>query len=547
MPLLFSLLLGLLLSYNSLAQEGSTKPTQEQLYSINGAHLEQLKFLGTVYAPFLPVHLPPNSAIVPFRKGKKWGLVAPDAPKDEWIVPPNFDQVAGVYAAGAVVVTIQNAEKNEYNFGLIGVEGKVLIPLEYRSLTREGNLFHGLKTLEKTTLEDGTVLPPATEFSTNAPACYQHDYYDTQGKLVFSEKSVDFFSFRTSNDLAWFRMGKTITIRDQKGKVVATHQTDDPNKAFLGIGGDLLNFLVLDGNDLVIQSCTVAGAVQYQCFQTRLEDEDMPNFKMPYTYNHGQAACYQISEQLYATETVGMNEEYTVNFAHIDQIQHFDAYFHDYDNAGLRVPKGYYKQEKFLVGPLGELAEGTEYNATYYIDQQGKRLSHPKHKLYQSEGLSFLKYEKDQHSLFLTEKDELLKFNQVLVTANDRSARMLYPKGKFGFYEGWCTAIKRCNAEGEAPKACYYYIDKTGKTVLELPDTITAIGPFSEGLAPAVDDKGQLGYINKQGNWALKPIYQLPQRHHLRGFAFPSFKNGYIYLPGLGYINTEGKEFFTRA
>ncbi|MFK7796725.1 MAG: WG repeat-containing protein [Aureispira sp.] len=546
MPLLFSLLLGLLLSYSSFAQENSIEPTPEQLYSINGFHLEQLKFLGTVYAPFLPLHLPPNSAVVPFRKDKKWGLVAPNAPKDEWIVPPSFDQITGVYEAGAIVVTIQNAEEGAYNFGLIGVDGQVLIPVEYRSLTREGNLFHGLKTLEKTTLENGTLLPPATEFPTNAPACYQHDYYDMQGKLVFSEKSVDFFSFGTNNSLAWFRMGKTITIRDQKGKVVATHQTDAPNKAFLGIGGDLLNFLVLDGNDVVIQSCTAAGEVQYQCFQVRLEEEDKPNFKIPYTYNHGQAACYQISEQLYATETVGMNEEYTVNFAHIDQVQHFDAYFYDYDKAGLSVPKGYYKKEKFLVGPLGELAEGTEYNATYYIDRQGKKLSHPKHKLYQSEGFSFLKYEQDQHSLFLTEKGEVVKFHNVLVTAEDRSARILYPKGKFGFYEGWCTAMKRCNDADEQPAACYYYIDKTGKTVLELPHTITAIGPFSEGLAPAFSEEGKFGFINKQGAWVVQPIYSRAQGYKQRKFAFPSFKNGYIYLPELGYINKEGKEFFTR-
>ena len=427
---------------------------------------------------------------------------------------------------------------------MVGVDGKVLIPIEYRSLTREGNLFHGLKTLEKITLEDGTVLPSATDSSQLAPVCYQHDYYNTQGKLVFSEKSVDFFSFRRNNNLAWFRMGKTITIRDQKGKIVATHQTDDSTKTFVGIGGNLLNFLVLNGNDVVIQSCNAASEVQYQCFQARIEDQR--DFKLSYTYNNGQTACYKISEKLYATETVGNNQAYAINFAHIDQVQNFDAYFYDYENVDWNLPEGYYQQEKFLVGPQGDLPDNTVYNATYYIDRQGKKLTHPKHKLYQSEGLSFLKYEQSQHSLFLNEKGELIRFNNVLVTAKGRAARMFYPKGNVGFYEGWCTATKSCNKASKKSKICYYYIDKTGKTVLELPNNITAAGPFSEGLAPALDDKGQLGYINKQGAWVLKPIYKQPQEHPSQGFAFPSFKNGYIYMPNLGYINQEGKEFFAQ-
>jgi hypothetical protein len=192
------------------------------------------------------------------------------------------------------------------------------------------------------------------------------------------------------------------------------------------------------------------------------------------------------------------------------------------------------------------LPENTVYNATYYIDKQGKKLSHPKHKLYYSEGLGFLKYEQQQHSLFLTEQGELIRFNNVLVTAKGKAARMFYPKGNFGFYEGWCTATKSCNKGSKKSNICYYYIDKTGQTVLELPNTITAAGPFSEGLAPAIDNKGQLGYINKQGAWVLQPIYKHPKEHPSKGFAFPKLKNGYIYMPNLGYISQEGKEFYSR-
>ena len=48
------------------------------------------------------------------------------------------------------------------------------------------------------------------------------------------------------------------------------------------------------------------------------------------------------------------------------------------------------------------------------------------------------------------------------------------------------------------------YIDKTGRVVLQLPDDVEESHDFYEGLSRAYNCRGQWGYIDKTGSWAIE-------------------------------------------
>ena len=58
------------------------------------------------------------------------------------------------------------------------------------------------------------------------------------------------------------------------------------------------------------------------------------------------------------------------------------------------------------------------------------------------------------------------------------------------------------------------FIDSTGKLII--PARFTEVYDFSESLALAKDDKGLYGFIDTQGAWAIKPLFD---DAHGTGFA----------------------------
>lgn len=60
----------------------------------------------------------------------------------------------------------------------------------------------------------------------------------------------------------------------------------------------------------------------------------------------------------------------------------------------------------------------------------------------------------------------------------------------------------------------YGFINIKGEEVIPL--QFSGARNFSEGLAPAANNKGYWGYINRQGGWAIKPVYDFTD----------SFENG---------------------
>ena len=93
----------------------------------------------------------------------------------------------------------------------------------------------------------------------------------------------------------------------------------------------------------------------------------------------------------------------------------------------------------------------------------------------------------------------------------------------YNFHNGYAAAVK----DGK-----FGFIDKTGDWVIS--PTYVMAGSFSNGLAPALDEKSRKwGYINKEGAWVVKPQFS-KAKDFSDGLAavWKDFKWGYINVYG---------------
>jgi len=80
----------------------------------------------------------------------------------------------------------------------------------------------------------------------------------------------------------------------------------------------------------------------------------------------------------------------------------------------------------------------------------------------------------------------------------------------------------------------YAYIDKSGKTVIDLGDQVENAEVFSEGLA-AVEITGHRGFINRTGKLVIEPKFG-GQPRFCEGLAFVIIGGG----GGIGFIDKDG-------
>lgn len=98
-----------------------------------------------------------------------------------------------------------------------------------------------------------------------------------------------------------------------------------------------------------------------------------------------------------------------------------------------------------------------------------------------------------------------------------------YYEKVYNFHDGFAAVVKNGK---------YGFINHNGEWTIK--PTFLMCGSFSDGLAPALDDKTQKwGYINKKGAWAIQP--QFSKAHEFsEGLAavWKDFKWGYINVYG---------------
>ncbi len=115
-----------------------------------------------------------------------------------------------------------------------------------------------------------------------------------------------------------------------------------------------------------------------------------------------------------------------------------------------------------------------------------------------------------------------------------------------GFREGLCLIFKSRVTmnnlfESELSNYTLVYVDRHGNEKIVCNKDVRAAGNFYDGLAPVINSKGLLGFINKNGQMVIPFKYTVKQK---RGSTnLPIFYKGFCKIDG-GFIDKTGYEYY---
>lgn len=520
-----------------------------------------------------------TACMIPYIEEYKWGFVSKEK-GNKVLLSPIYEQVVSVHEKGAIV--LDSIEQ----YGLVQPNGNYLIPSIYLELFREGEHYRGLTTADDSrSLEGVPIKDLGDEYTRNF--CLQNDYYDEEGKLLFSEKAHDYVTFIGDDELAWFRFGKRYRIRNRKGKLIKEFKYGDRERAFIGISDDLLIYALVDQKSRkpFFVAENLAEEEQFRLPIIHYNEEKSIIWK---DIESGQIrGVYQLSPNLYGWQpmldyemhfmfTDGAGNDLTIAGEQYILARLFPSDM-DFFSQELFIVNGYRTDRKFLINRNGDTllpqpivtTDTTiipEYSRIFkasgqeYICYTGQR---EKHIYTVGEGIRVEAAQQTPQIKTIPWSEEKLEarknqyYNQRrgrglsrFRLAYDLKIRNTDPK-KWRIQDGVIVMQKDTISDEQKDKMYMgeylFYINKEGKTVLELPADIVFAGYFSEGMAPAITKEQKLGFIDREGKWVIQPKYDFSfgQIFSLDYFRFPTFKEGYAFIPSYGYINKEGKEFFS--
>lgn len=455
-------------------------------------------------------HIPLNGksvSMIPFRVDKLFGFVKKDNP-DKWLIKPEFSQVFAVYPEGAIV------KKGNY-YGLINSKNKWLIQPSFTNLFKEGDIYRGILT------GIDTLLPRQYQ------RCMYNLYYDEMGKLLFYENAHDFRSFTGEDTLAWFRYGSQYKIRSKSGQLVKTFKKSDltPQNSyinFLGIYDNLLLYVETeDQRSFLYKAYNINGQLAY-------------SLRLDGIYANG---IYKLDNSLfgllgghgdyYFCDANGKEKPYGIYSYAIGFFNSYPAYL----TKNYFVVPDQEKQKLGVINRKGDVLIDFKYN---YISSFNDGLA-----LCTTDSQTFLI---DTVGEIKKELTDILK--PYLIEG-------LYSEleQEIAFHEGMCVSkeLDLSNLENGLIYN-YLFIDQNGEVVCKLSPDIIFVGQFSEGLAPAVNKEKALGFIDKTGNWAIQPEYELSLAgaYPLPYLVIPKFIGGFAYIKSFkGYIDKTGKKYFS--
>lgn len=458
---------------------------------------------------------PEDVTMIPFRRDKYFGFVDKSNPEN-WLIQPTFEEVFAVYEEGAIVRDT-NFHRLVGGYGLVNREGNYLIPPYYPNLFKEKTVYHGLlESVRDTALH----LPEKyAEFNL-------HRYYNGNGDLLFTENSHDHDSFQ-HEELAWFRFGTTYHIRNLEGELVKVFEWSE-DKSFIGIANNLLIF-------------NVNGQIEAYTIDNELI------FKLPInTYSK----VYKFSPNLYGSMSIHTNDYFFV-----DSLGQEKPYDNTSNSIGFFLAdEAFFHQEQFVVRDRENRAGGI-------INRQGETILDFKYMYIGplSEGVRICEDTLYQWTVVDSTGNTIYNYDPRLgvypLTGQQKKSLML---DGLRFSEGWSVGVKnKLYEENNAEivdfnsiddSAYFYFYNIKGEIMLELPCSIKLVGYFSDGLAPAINQDGGLGFINKEGEWVVPPNYELM---FAGGYPFPypvipKFYNGFAYIKSFkGYVDDTGRAYFS--
>jgi hypothetical protein len=516
-----------------------------------------------------------QACMIPFVEKKGIGFVDKDK-RHRRLIQPVYSQVLGVYKEGAIV--LDSLKK----YGLIQPDATFLIPANYHQLLKEGTLYHAKGIADDSRSVKGLPIKEIDGQRVRS-ICLLNDYYDLKGNLLFSEKSHDYETFIGKDQLAWFRYGKRYRIRNKSGKLLKEFEYEGEHNLFIGISDDLLIYSVIDEEKAIAYyvAKTLEGKVVFKVYTKYYLPEGL--VLGPYGRIRG---VYQLSENLYGLRPI---TDYEMHYNFCDSLGNEREATGDlYTMSMLPIDLDYFSKEQFIVSSyrgkgtvvinrkgdtiipqpivMGDTTILSKYGSIIrtpnqnflcqkerrggdYYDINGKLIK------MESAQLQFktkrIPWSEEKLQAFEAKKHDYKKENSYYSLSQLYKVNVAKnPKSDLSPMIGLVRMSKDISEKikKKDPDLGTYilYTNSKGKTVLELPSDIKFAGYFSEGLAPALNEAGNLGFINRQGEWVISPKYDFSWEYRgYSAFYCPAFKGGYAFLQGYGYIDKNGKELFS--
>lgn len=471
--------------------------------------------------------------MIPFRESKMYGFVSPTT--KEWIIKPKYDEVFAVYNEGAIV-------KSGYYYGLVNEKEEWLIEPIHQNLFKVQDIFYGIA--------NGQVIGENRYLPIKYRNCIINKYYSNTGELIFTQKAHEQSSFTGIDTLAWYRFGTEYIIRGISGKIHQTFQVN-ASKHFLGISNNTLVFSerINKKNHYVGYSAnmieTFKVPVKYKnvLSVTQLSDNlfgliwsdnqymffDKQGNKKPYSLRSGIAGIYESDLSFFEQEYYAVMDEETNLVGVVDKQGKVLVDF-KYNHIGsFKDGIAFFVKNKYEKG---------------FVQINGKELELDEYKKEVLRNLDVELFAMMSANVEFKEGLCIGKFEQVFVSKTLIDAYKQIDYEKVVSKNGDSLYVYRVGHD----EKLYFYFDKNFNIQLYIKPEVIFVGNFSEGLAPAVNKERKLGFINKQGEWAIQPEYdlQLTGRYLNMYVAIPEFKGGYAYIKSFkGYIDKDGKAYFS--
>ncbi len=459
--------------------------------------------------------------MIPCRTGELYGFVKPGKP-DQWIITPRYEQVFGVYEDIAIV------KDTSYYYGLINSLGEYLCLPVYSNLFKEGKVFRGIYYASG----DSTMGLPEEYDS-----YYHNDFFNEQGQLIFTEKVHNQRSFIGTDSLAWFRFGSTYHIRSNSGRLVKSI-SKKAKKQFVAISDNLLIYKER------MDTTTLYSAV---------DAEGRLVFSLPLA-GFWIEGIYRLSDNLFGLLAGEGDYMFCDSLGNIKPYGSFS-----WAVGFFSSDPEYFEQKYFTVTSKDRRRKGMiDRNGKIVLDFKYQVLSPP------ISGIAFGMDSMRKSSFISTDGDIAPKMIQHDSTTAFNLKSMITHHGRtlqrpIGFYEDVClgielTIMEQTDDSGKISKYVdmdstnYFYFNREGNKVLTLPTSYTFAGVFTEGLAPALNSNRKLGFINKEGEWAIQPEFELTMAgaYPIPYVVVPEFLGGYAYIKSFkGYIDRKGNKYFT--
>ena len=442
-------------------------------------------------------------SMIPYRDGEHFGF----ADKQGNItLKPLYEEVHAVYREGAIV-------KNDNGYGLINASGKAIIPLQFRQLTKEKGLYHGLLSI---------IVPEIKSEYRNTAVLSMH--YDSTGRFLFEELSHNHTLFQNNDTLCWFRFGTVYHIRSRTGALRKVFRWK-PDQHFVGVCNNLLIF----------------GTAQEDKSEVTYEAKDLNDnlkfkFNLPYRVN----GIFQLSEHLFGhysedgdflfCDEKGYEKPYGV----ISETVGFFRHTGDFFSQQYFTVKDYRTEKYGVIDRYGKAVIPFEYQHIYSLGRDLYLCD--ANKILNSKGEKVSDYVVDQITL-----QYLSVYGLDPYTEDGMIPSKYYKDTLFNDQNGKLVRAMDMDKEYVAFK------DVHGKTLLTLPSTYGFVSNFSDGLAAFTDSNNQLGFIDTSGKVVIAPQYELTLAgsYPMPYVIVPSFIHGFAYIKShKGYIDKHGKEFF---